>query len=92
MRIHAAGGDDAAGDIDLARPAGEVAAELHDAAAGNADVRVEGVAGRRHAGVAQHEVEGGGVHFVNEMFCSCRHIRQTMFLSSIVFTLMSTIR
>ena len=39
-------------------PAGQPGAELHDAAAADADVGVEGVAGGGDAGVADDEIKG----------------------------------
>ena len=57
MRIDAARRDDAAGGVDLARAGRQALAELHDAAAGDADVGIEGVARGGDAGVAHHQVE-----------------------------------
>ena len=69
MGVDAARRDEAAGGVDLARAAGRPLAELHDAAAGDADVGVEGVAGGGHAGIAHHEVEAGRCSFVVGKCC-----------------------
>ena len=70
MRVDAAGRDDAAGGIDLARRrAARPAPELRDAAAADADVAVEGVAGGGDTGVADDQVKGHGHTLAALLWC-----------------------
>ncbi|MCY1534600.1 hypothetical protein D9M68_699780 [compost metagenome] len=59
----------AAGGVDLLSAGRQAEAQLHDAAAGDADVRIEGVAGGGNAGVAHHEIEVAEGHGLSLLFC-----------------------
>jgi hypothetical protein len=58
VRVHATGRHHAACGVDLLRGAIQARAQLHDAAALDADVAVEGVAGGGDTGIADDEVKG----------------------------------